>query len=70
MNSKPPKPSDVLTTPQVCRTLNITRQTLYNWLGNGILKPWMKVGGASWLFTKAHVVTLKGSKHERATGNK
>lgn len=70
MKSKSPNPSDVLTTPQVCRILNITRQTLYNWLNNGKLKPWMKVGGASWLFTKAHVRTLKGTKHERSENRK
>lgn len=65
MKPKPPNPADIMTTPQVCRTLSITRQTLYNWLNNGKLKPWMKVGGASWLFTKVHIATLQGTKHKK-----
>jgi len=58
-------PKEVLTTPQVCDLLEITRQTLYAWMERGRVKPWMKVGGASWLFLRGEVVKVKDMKHQR-----
>ena len=68
MKGKALRPSDLLTTPQACRFLDVTRQTLYLWMGKGKLKPWMRVGGASWLFERSEVQKLKGTKHERRNG--
>lgn len=58
-------PKDVLTTPQVCSLLEITRQTLYAWMERGRVKPWMKVGGASWLFVRSEVLKSKNLKYQR-----
>ena len=63
---KPPiPPAEILTTPQACGLLGITRQTLYAWLERGRVRPWMKVGGASWLFLRGEVLKAKGLKHRR-----
>lgn len=58
-------PRDVLTTPQACHLLGITRQTLYLWIEKRKIKPWMMVGGASWLFKKEDVEKLKGHRYKR-----
>ena len=58
-------PKEVLTTPQVCDLLEITRQTLYAWMERGRVKPWMKVGGASWLFVRSEVLKSKDLKYQR-----
>lgn len=58
-------PREILTTPQACELLDVTRQTLYNWMQRGRVKPWMKVGGASWLFLRGEVVKAKDMKHQR-----
>jgi len=57
---------EVLTTPQVCGLLKITRQTLYTWMEQGRIKPWMKAGGASWLFIRDEIMQAKNSKYQRA----
>jgi excisionase family DNA binding protein len=58
-------PKEVLTTPQVCDLLEITRQTLYAWMERGRVKPWMKVGGASWLFVRSEILKSKDLKYQR-----
>lgn len=58
-------PKEVLTTPQVCDLLEITRQTLYAWMERGRVKPWMKVGGASWLFLRSEVAKARELKYQR-----
>jgi len=58
-------PGEVLTTPQVCDLLGITRQTLYAWLQQGKLKPWMRGGGA-WLFIRSEILKAKDIKYQRA----
>ncbi|MBI4371113.1 MAG: helix-turn-helix domain-containing protein [Elusimicrobia bacterium] len=55
---------EVLTTPQVCDLLNITRQTLYAWLQQGKVKPWMR-GGGSWLFIRAEILKAKDFRYQR-----
>ena len=65
MPKKTLEPKDVLTTPQACRILGIARQTLYIWMDQGRIKPWMKVGGASWLFQRKDVERLKGQKYKQ-----
>lgn len=62
-------PGELLTTPQACRLLNITRQTLYAWLQRGRLSPWMKVGGASWLFVRDEVKNLRSARYVRHNDN-
>ena len=57
---------EVLTTPQACDLLKVTRQTLYSWMQQGRVKPWMKAGGASWLFIRDEIVQAKDSKYQRA----
>lgn len=64
MTSKLVNPGEVLTTPQVCDLLDITRQTLYVWLERGKLKPWMR-GGGSWLFLRSEVLKAKDIKYQR-----
>ena len=59
-------PEEVLTTPQACDLLKVTRQTLYSWMQQGRVKPWMKAGGASWLFIRDEIVQAKDSKYQRA----
>ncbi len=59
-------PEEVLTTPQACDLLKVTRQTLYSWMQQGRVKPWMKAGGASWLFTRDEIEQAKDSKYQRA----
>lgn len=66
MATKSIDPSEVLTTPQVCDLLDITRQTLYAWLQQGKLKPWRR-GGGSWLFIRSEVVKAKDFKYQRAS---
>lgn len=58
-------PKEVLTTPQVCDLLEITRQTLYAWMERGRVKPWMKVGGSSWLFIRDEVKHLGSTRYVR-----
>ena len=65
MKTQRPDPRDVLTTPQVCDLLEITRQTLYAWMERGRVKPWMKVGGASWLFIRDEVKNLRSARYVR-----
>lgn len=60
-----PDRNAILTTPQACRLLKVTRQTLYAWMQSSRLKPWMKVGGASWLFAKKDVEKLKAQRYKR-----
>lgn len=63
------KPNEVMTTPQACRELGITRQTMYAWLQRGQIKPWMKVGGgSSWLFVRREVDKLKENGSRRDNG--
>ena len=57
---------EVVTTPEVCDLLKITRQTLYAWMQRGRIKPWMKAGGASWLFVRSEVMKAKDLKYQRA----
>ena len=57
---------EVLTTPQACGLLEITRQTLYAWLEQGRIKPWMR-GGGRWLFIRSEVLKAKDTKYQRAT---
>jgi len=64
-NAKLIHPKEAMTTPQACEFLGITRQTLYSWLQQGKIKPWMKVGGASWLFIQSEVEKLKDAKYNR-----
>ena len=63
--AKTVNPKEVMTSPQVCEFLDITRQTLYSWLQQGKIKPWMKVGGASWLFILSEVEKLQNAKYDR-----
>lgn len=56
---------EVLTTPEACDLLDITRQTLYSWMEQGRIKPWMKAGGASWLFARSEVLKAKDTKYQR-----
>ena len=66
MSARTISPEEVLTTPQVCDLLDITRQTLYSWMQQGKVKPWMKAGGASWLFIRSEVEQAKVLKYQRA----
>lgn len=61
--------SQVLTTPQACRLLKITRQTLYAWIQKKRIKPWMMVGGASWLFQRDEVERCKNLRYTRGNGS-
>jgi excisionase family DNA binding protein len=65
MSPKLVNPTEVLTSPQVCDLLNITRQTLYAWLEQGKIKPWMR-GGGSWLFIRSEVLKAKDIRYQRA----
>lgn len=69
MHTKAAIPDDLLTTPEACRLLRITRQTLYTWLQKGRIKPWMKVGGTSSLFIRTEVEKLKATKYVRHNDN-
>lgn len=69
MKTRAAVPGELLTTPQACRLLNITRQTLYAWLQRGRLNPWMKVGGASWLFIRDEVKNLRSARYVRHNSN-
>lgn len=62
-------PGELLTAPQACRLLKITRQTIYAWLQRGRFKPWMKVGGASWLFIRDEVENLRSARYVRHNDN-
>ena len=68
MKSQALDPQSILTTPQACRILGITRQTLYLWMQNGRLKPWMRSGGFSWLFARKDIEKLKDTKYTRQVG--
>jgi len=57
-------PNAVLTTPQACRMLGVTRQTLYLWIERKKITPWMMVGGASWLFQRKDVERLQGERYK------
>lgn len=70
MPTKTINPKDILTTPQACRILGVARQTLYIWMEQGRIKPWMKVGGASWLFRKEDIEKLKPTRYQRVNGHK
>ncbi len=61
-------PREILTTPQACELLSVTRQTLYHWMERGRLKPWMRAGGGSWLFLRRELKGLENSKYVRAKG--
>jgi excisionase family DNA binding protein len=65
MSEKYLNPKEILTSPQACALLGISRQTLYNWLHQGRIKPFMKVGGASWLFIRSEVEPFKESRYRR-----
>ena len=65
MKTQLPQPREILTTSQVCNLLDITRQTLYAWLNQGKVKPWMKVEGASWLFLRKEVAKARDLKYQR-----
>ena len=57
---------DLLTTPETCKLLGITRQTLYAWIEQKKIKPWRKLGGRSaWFFLRSEVKKAKGKKFRR-----
>lgn len=65
----PPKLIDageILTTPQVCDLLDITRQTLYSWLQQGKIKSFMRAGAGTWLFVRTEALKAKDIKYQRA----
>lgn len=64
MPNKMLNPNEVLTTPQACDLLGITRQTLYAWRKLGMIKPWMR-GGGSWLFVRSEVLKAKDIRYQR-----
>lgn len=63
-------PKAVLTTPQACKMLGVTRQTLYLWIERKKIKPWLMVGGASWLFQREDVERLKPTRYQHENGRK
>jgi len=53
------KAKDLLSTPQTCRFIGITRQTLYTWIKERKIRPWGRMGGgAAWLFLKSEVLRV------------
>lgn len=62
----PMNPTDILTTQETCRILNIARQTLYIWIEQGKIKPWHQLNGRSnWLFMKSDVTKAKDLRYKR-----